>query len=165
MPSKSKKQHNLMAAVANNPQFAERVGIPQSVGEDYIKADEGRKFSGGGMSNCGTKNMQDGGKVRSTLKKTSKRDNQRAVERLFVGPPKPENAFEQTSPSAYRKLNDLKNKQEMLEIRKQDMHKMPDGTMMKDNAMNCGGKVHMAKGGSVRGCGCATKGLTKGRMV
>ena len=48
MPSKSKKQHNLMAAVANNPKFAKKVGIPQSVGEDYIKADEGRKFNRGG---------------------------------------------------------------------------------------------------------------------
>jgi hypothetical protein len=26
MPSKSKKQHNLMAAVANNPKFAKKVG-------------------------------------------------------------------------------------------------------------------------------------------
>lgn len=37
-----------MAAVANNPKFAKKVGIPQSVGEDYIKADKGRKFSRGG---------------------------------------------------------------------------------------------------------------------
>jgi hypothetical protein len=37
-----------MAAVANNPKFAKKVGIPQSVGEDYIKADEGRKFNRGG---------------------------------------------------------------------------------------------------------------------
>ena len=36
MPSKSKKQHNLMAAVANNPQFAKKVGIPQSVGKEYV---------------------------------------------------------------------------------------------------------------------------------
>ena len=48
MPSKSKKQHNLMAAVANNPKFAKKVGIPQSVGEEYVKADEGRKFKEGG---------------------------------------------------------------------------------------------------------------------
>jgi len=48
MPSKSKKQHNLMAAVANNPKFAKRVGIPQSVGKDYVEADKGRKFKEGG---------------------------------------------------------------------------------------------------------------------
>ena len=48
MPSTSRKQHNLMAAVANNPKFAKKVGIPQSVGKDFVKADEGRKFSRGG---------------------------------------------------------------------------------------------------------------------
>jgi len=50
MPSKSKKQHNFMAAVANNPQFARRAGVPQSVGREYMKADRGRSFSGGGMA-------------------------------------------------------------------------------------------------------------------
>ena len=64
MPSKSKKQHNLMAAVANNPKFAKKVGIPQSVGEDYVEADKGRKFNEGGLmkkSSCGTKKMAMGG--------------------------------------------------------------------------------------------------------
>jgi hypothetical protein len=49
MPSKSKKQHNLMAAVANNPSFAKKVGISKSVGEEFMKADKGKKFKGGGM--------------------------------------------------------------------------------------------------------------------
>ena len=49
MPSKSKKQHNLMAAVANNPAFAKKVGISKSVGEEFMKADKGKKFKGGGM--------------------------------------------------------------------------------------------------------------------
>jgi hypothetical protein len=48
MPSKSKKQHNLMAAVANNPSFAKKVGIKKSVGEEFMKADKGRKFKEGG---------------------------------------------------------------------------------------------------------------------
>ena len=48
MPSTSKKQHNFMAAVANNPSFAKKVGVPQSVGEDFNQADKGRKFSKGG---------------------------------------------------------------------------------------------------------------------
>jgi len=49
MPSSSKKQHNLMAAVANNPGFAKKVGIPQSVGKDFSTADKGRKFKEGGQ--------------------------------------------------------------------------------------------------------------------
>jgi hypothetical protein len=48
MPSTSKKQHNFMAAVANNPEFAKKAGVPQSVGKDFNQADKGRKFSKGG---------------------------------------------------------------------------------------------------------------------
>jgi len=48
MPSTSKKQHNFMAAVANNPAFAKKAGVPQSVGKDFNQADKGRKFSKGG---------------------------------------------------------------------------------------------------------------------
>ena len=48
MPSTSKKQHNFMAAVANNPSFAKKVGVPQSVGKEFTTADKDRKFSKGG---------------------------------------------------------------------------------------------------------------------
>ena len=40
MPSKSPAQARLMAAVAHNPKFAAKVGIPQSVGEEFNSADE-----------------------------------------------------------------------------------------------------------------------------
>ena len=69
MPSKSKKQHNLMAAVANSPKFAKQVGIPQSVGKDYVEADKGRKFRSGGMAGCGTKKMKSGGMTSMPVKK------------------------------------------------------------------------------------------------
>jgi hypothetical protein len=48
MPSTSKKQHNFMAAVANNPAFAKKAGVPQSVGKEFSNADKSRKFSKGG---------------------------------------------------------------------------------------------------------------------
>lgn len=47
MPSVSRKQHNLMAMVANDPAAAKRMGIPQSVGAEFMKADKGRKFGSG----------------------------------------------------------------------------------------------------------------------
>ncbi len=47
MPSVSDKQHNLMAMVANDPAAAKRVGIPQSVGAEFMKADKGLKFGKG----------------------------------------------------------------------------------------------------------------------
>ena len=49
MPSKSPAQHRLMAAVAHNPDFAEKVGIPKKVGEHYMEADEGKHFKRGGL--------------------------------------------------------------------------------------------------------------------
>ena len=60
MPSSSAKQHRFMAAVANNPKFAKRVGVPTSVGGDFMKADKGRKFREGG-------NVKNGGVSKKTL--------------------------------------------------------------------------------------------------
>jgi hypothetical protein len=37
-----------MAAVANNPSFAKKAGVPQSVGKEFFNADKNRKFSKGG---------------------------------------------------------------------------------------------------------------------
>ena len=39
-----------MAAIAHNPAFAKKVGIPQSVGKDFNAADKGKKFKDGGMA-------------------------------------------------------------------------------------------------------------------
>ena len=49
MPSTSKKQRNFMAAIAHNPAFAKKVGVPQSVGKDFNNADKGKKFKEGGI--------------------------------------------------------------------------------------------------------------------
>ena len=48
MPSKSKAQHNFMEAVAHNPAFAKKAGVPQSVGKDFSNADKGKTFKRGG---------------------------------------------------------------------------------------------------------------------
>ena len=57
MPSVSKKQHNFMAAVANNPSFAKKSGVPQSVGKEFSNADKGRKFKEGGNTMANTSRM------------------------------------------------------------------------------------------------------------
>jgi hypothetical protein len=49
MPSKSPSQHRLMEAVAHNPAFAKKVGIPTKVGKEFSKADKGKKFKEGGL--------------------------------------------------------------------------------------------------------------------
>ena len=104
MPSTSKKQHNFMAAVAHNPAFAKKAGVPQSVGKDFNEADKGRKFSKGGnmkMVNKGGKmvphfaadgkgKMAHGGKVHKDVK-SDKGMMQKAVNkhegRLHKGQP------------------------------------------------------------------------------
>jgi len=41
MPSKSPAQARLMAAVAHDPAFAKKVGVPVSVGKEFNQADKG----------------------------------------------------------------------------------------------------------------------------
>ena len=48
MPSVSKKQHNFMAAVASNPKFAKKAGVPSAVGKEFLTADKGKTFKEGG---------------------------------------------------------------------------------------------------------------------
>jgi len=43
MPAKSAKQEKFMQAVAHNPKFAKKVGVPVTVGQEFTK-------SGGGMA-------------------------------------------------------------------------------------------------------------------
>lgn len=48
MPSKSKKQHNFMAAIAHSPEFAKKAGVSSTVGKHFMTADKGKTFSKGG---------------------------------------------------------------------------------------------------------------------
>jgi len=41
MPPVSEKQERFMQAVAHNPKFAKKVGVPQSVGKEFTGAKEG----------------------------------------------------------------------------------------------------------------------------
>ena len=41
MPSQTPKQARFMAAVAHSPKFAEKVGVPQKVGQEFNQADKG----------------------------------------------------------------------------------------------------------------------------
>ena len=118
MPSSSKKQHRFMEAIAHNPGFAKKVGVPQSVGKDFSNADKGKSFSKGG--DMATK-MNPG----------------------FMA---------------------------MIAKKKDGMHKMPDGKMMKNSAMKKmagGGMTSMGKvktnPGNINGV--AVKGKTKGKML
>jgi hypothetical protein len=68
VPSVSKKQHNFMAAVANNPKFAKKAGVPSAVGKEFLTADKGKTFKEGGTM----KKMNPGMKAIMAKKKPMK---------------------------------------------------------------------------------------------
>lgn len=69
MPSSSAKQHRFMAAVANNSKFAKRVGVPTSVGEDFMKADKGKKFREGGNVKMSKADLKEHSEEHKAMKK------------------------------------------------------------------------------------------------
>ena len=76
MPSTSKKQHNFMAAVANNPAFAKKVGVAQSVGKDFNTADKGKTFKeGGAMKDMKMDKAQDKAMVKKAFKQHDKQEH------------------------------------------------------------------------------------------
>ena len=80
MPSVSKKQERFMQAVAHNPAFAKKAGVPQSVGKEFTK-------SGGGMANTSRMNkLEELGRVDSEKAKTAKgKKNLMAEKKRVVG--------------------------------------------------------------------------------
>ena len=136
MPSVSKKQHNLMAAVANNPKFAKQVGIKQSVGEDFMKADKGRKFAKGGLF---------GGKETPAeeMKEAKALKSGKISPKQYVAGEKKEGH----GAGAAKKASAIKS------------GKLSPAAYAKEHAMKKGGKC-MARGGGIE-----IKGKTKGKMV
>ena len=80
MPSVSKKQERFMQAVAHNPAFAKKAGVPQSVGKEFTK-------SGGGMANTKRMNrLEELGRVDAEKAKTPKgKANLMAEKKRVVG--------------------------------------------------------------------------------
>jgi hypothetical protein len=139
-----------MAAIANSPSFAKKVGVPQSVGKDFTTADKGKKFSkGGDMKNTSRMNkLEEMGRLNSEKADTSKGKKNLTAEKKRV-------------------LGDLKG-----------MKKGGIATSLKAHAAAPASKAHgMKKGGvaaskmgSVKTAspsinGVATKGKTKGTMI
>lgn len=164
MPSTSKKQHNFMAAVAKNPAFAKKVGIKSSVGEEFIKADKGRKFGSGGVT-------------RPDVQKVNKPKTQHGKMALFNegGDMKQvdmkKNPGVAKLPTAVRNKMGFMKKGGMAEGGKSDMKQ--DKSMMQKAVNKHEGRLHkgqpmtkLAKGGFTKSAdGIATKGKTKGTQI
>jgi len=143
MPSVSKKQHNLMAMVANDPAAAKRVGVPQSVGAEFMKADKGLKFGKG--------------TTRADAQKINRPETNQGKSELFAkgGDMKESTAMVKKEVGFMKKAGAPKSmiKHEMGEM------KMAKGGSVKASPM---GKVKTA---APSRDGVAVKGKTKGTMI
>lgn len=146
MPSASKKQHNLMAMVANDPAAAKRVGIPQSVGEEYMQADKGKKFGTGGV------------RSRADLQKINKQTTRHGKEALFAKG----GAVAESKAMVKKEVSFMKKKGAPASMIKHEESEM--------KGMKKGGGVAPSKMGPVKTAapsrdGVAVKGKTKGTQV
>ena len=68
MPAVSAKQEKFMQAVANNPAFAKKVGVPQSVGREFTKKEGGQMKESKAMMKKEVSFMKKKGAPKSMLK-------------------------------------------------------------------------------------------------
>lgn len=146
MPSVSGKQHRLMAMVANDPAAAKRMGIPQSVGQEFMKADKGRKFGSGSRADVQSINKPktEHGKSAILARGGSVKEESKAMVKKEIGFMKKAGA-----------------------PRSMIKHEESEMKSMKKMA---GGGITTAKMGTVKTAapsrdGVATKGKTKGTMI
>ena len=145
MPSTSKKQHNFMEAIAHSPSFAKKVGIPQSVGKDFAKADKGHKFKGGGMATKMKMFEKSGKDKEKGMREGSKKEE--SMDRMqMMGMKKGGMAHEDV---------------------KMDKAMMQKAVNKHENRLHKGQPMtKLAKGGFTKSAdGIATKGKTKGTQI
>jgi hypothetical protein len=143
-----------MAAIANNPKFAKKVGVSKTVGEEFMKADKGRKFKEGGA--------MDMAKDKKLVKKAVKMHD----DQLHGG--KNTNLTKLAAGGVAKKVTkdmeyDYKTGKKSFagSTAKKDEHAEKEGKRVaKDLAYDM---KKYAKGGSIDGC--AIRGKTKATMV
>jgi len=181
VPSTSKKQRNFMAAVAHNPEFAKKAGVPQSVGKEFNKADKGRTFAKGG--DMKSKKMAMGGmasQASTPAKVGAAMDPKKAamIAQAMKKRPKMMNSPMSEGPKAKTvdsTLTGLKSGGKVKKMASGGMTMVEKGgKMVPDFAadgvgkMKHGGvakKMNMGGMAYARGGGIETKGKTKGTMV
>ena len=158
-----------MAAVAKNPKFAKKAGVPQSVGEDFLEADKGKKFRMGGTTNPN----------RAGINKVKTRSGMLQMPNASLkkfrgfneGGDTMKPVDKEKNPGLAKLPTEVRNKMGYMKnggAAHSDMAK--DKPMMKKVA-KAEVKAHeksmhkMAKGGVTRADGCVSKGHTKGKMI
>lgn len=179
MPSKSKAQARLMAAAAHNPAFAKKVGVPTNVAKEFNQADKGRKFRGGGMAKNKLKDMFKGKEsYAEELKEAKAIKSGKITPQEYARGEKMEKEMQcggkvkkmalgglptQAAPQA---AVGMANRPAMPAQSNAGgaMRGLDRAAAMSGRTMPTTGRP-MKAGGSVRGCGIAQRGKTKGRMV
>ena len=136
-----------MAAIAHNPAFAKKVGIPQSVGKDFDEADKGKKFGSGG-------------RTRPDVQKVNKPKTDHGKSAFFN---KGGDTMAKMNPGMMAMMAKKKGAAKMagggMPMKDGKPAFIGDGKGMKHGGMAGGGSA------SKRADGVATKGKTKGTMV
>ena len=164
MPSKSKKQARFMAAVANNPEFAQKAGVSQAVGREFANADEGRKFAGGGVmpSYYDSKSGKPGTAVKKYREgdMVSRREDLRDEEgRVISEQDDHRDELRRIKGDRGRNRDEERGRvRGALRDEEDEMHRLRDKAV--GLGMKKGGKV-----GKVRGAGIATQGVRPCKMV
>jgi hypothetical protein len=152
MPSVSKKQHNLMAAVAHNPAFAKKVGISQSVGKDFSEADKNRKFNKGG-------DMKKEMKAAGIFAKAGEKKLAAHERREAMGKEKDTPAMAKKEMSVLKKA---KAPKDVMDYEKKEHKAMgfARGGGIESKGKTRGMIVKMARGGGIE-----SKGKTRGKFI
>jgi hypothetical protein len=138
MPSTSKKQHNFMEAVANNPAFAKKAGVPQSVGKDFAAADKELQLKGGPRTRPDLQKVNEPKTLHGKSQLFKQGGNTMATKKM--------NPFAKFEASAKDKAMDKKE----MGMKKGGMKKMAAGGL---------------SGGHKAADGVASKGKTKGTQI
>jgi hypothetical protein len=140
MPATSEKQKQFMDAAAHNPAFAKAAGVPVSVAKEFSGASKGMKFG------------KDTNTSRPDLQKVNKPTTLHGKMSIM-----------KKGGTTMAKMNP--GMMAIMAKKKDGMHKMPDGKMMKDSAMKMSSGGMPMKDGKPAFIGDGKGAMKKGGMA
>ena len=152
-----------MALVANDPKAAKRLGIPKSVGEEFMKADKSKKFGSGGST--GALKEVDASENPGLSKLPTEARNKMGYMKKGGMAKKKMNmggmAYKEGSKADM--AQDKKTAKKAVGMHEKQLHGGKKSDLAK---LKSGGMTKMKKGGScyAKGGGIEVRGKTKGKM-
>ena len=162
MPAKSKRQKKFMQAVANNPEFAKKVGVKQTVGKEFTKEKGMKKVK---KMNMGGRAMADKAGAQAMDPKMIMAMEAQRQQAAMGGMKKGGKVKKNTA-----KMNNL---EELGRVDAEKGYTKKGKKNLKSEKKRLVSQIKKgySKGGAVKGSaskradGCVTKGHTRGRMV